>query len=663
MRAMGVRPQSSFPSNQRGLTPMQQQYNIISHLGEGSRGAWERDDTLGKARHPVVVEHTMGSRVYQPMHSPDSGDEHSQPMAASGRSVGRQGSASQRSQSVDGNQRTGLRAASASAHQQQMHSPIYSMSNGHIQFDQQPPPSNRSQFQPQQQPHSNGHSQLSHTSPIAFTPASQYVDSQRFSPASPGGGGLSHASSVRFSANAANWSPGSPSPNGFNGSFGATTRAPLSLTAPSPSTGHAAAAASSTSRPGSAGAASESDDGAGFLEVGMAEDPNPRFRPTMEDSHVIKYGENWVEEDAATARGGVKSTARARASSLDWGSPPRKPAGSHSVAHKGGPHKSVKSGYFAIYDGHGGREAVDYIERNLHRSLASKLKAGAHPTQALESAFLETDQAMQQTRMYQDSGSTVAAALLRPSTSRAGQRDLFAANAGDARTVVAVHNGTSLQAVRLSRDHTPHDPAEAERVRRAGGTVFRGRVDGQLAVSRAIGDHSLKRSGVSAQPHQHHLPLTSDHKFVIVACDGLWDVMTDAEAVSLVAGMTDANKMADKLVKTAMARGTTDKSVHTDTHTQRRQAKQRARSREKSCSLVCFRDVSSSRLAQCVRHGRAIAEITQHAPLRSFPLALPLRFPFLLLCSPSQSVLVSFCRVLQFGFRFLSSHRSRNRTP
>lgn len=211
--------------------------------------------------------------------------------------------------------------------------------------------------------------------------------------------------------------------------------------------------------------------------------------------------------------------------------------------------------------GHGGREAVDYIERNLHRSLASKLKAGAHPTQALESAFLETDQAMQQTRMYQDSGSTVAAALLRPSTSRAGQRDLFAANAGDARTVVAVHNGSSLQAVRLSRDHTPHDPAEAERVRRAGGTVFRGRVDGQLAVSRAIGDHSLKRSGVSAQPHHAHLPLTQDHKFVIVACDGLWDVMTDAEAVSLVAGMTDANKMADKLVKTAMARGTTDKSV------------------------------------------------------------------------------------------------------
>lgn len=349
VRAMGVRPQSSFPSNQRTPTPMQQQYNIISHAGEGSRGAWERDEAQSKARHPVVVEHPMGTRVYQPMHSPDSG-EHSQPMAASGRSVGRQGSSSQRSQSVDRNQRSGLRAASASAHQQQMHTPLYSISNGHIQYEQQPAPFNRTQPMQLQQPYSNGHA-LSHTSPAAFSPASPY-DSQRFSPASPGGGGggggggLTHASSVRFSANAANWSPASPSAsNGFSGSLGATTRAPLSLTSPG-------AGATASSRPSSAGGTSESDDGAGFLEVGMAEDPNPRFRPTMEDSHIIKYGDNWVDEDAAnTARGGGKATARPRASSLDWGSPARKPAGHSSVAHKGGPHKGIKSGYFAVYDG------------------------------------------------------------------------------------------------------------------------------------------------------------------------------------------------------------------------------------------------------------------------------------------------------------------------
>lgn len=286
----------------------------------------------------------------------------------------------------------------------------------------------------------------------------------------------------------------------------------------------------------------------------------------------------------ATSRGyGGKTSRRGWGDRDSYGSSAR----SKSAHGTGGPVRA-KHAYLAVYDGHGGREAVDYIERNLHARVAKQLKAGSHPTQALEAAFLETDAAMQATRQYQDSGSTVASAVIRPSVSRAGQRDLFVANVGDARAVVAVASPTAgsptspshhhhgyghlhspgggagsapLQAVRLSRDHTPHDPLEAARVRREGGMVSRGRVDGQLAVSRALGDHSLKSSGVSALPDQTHLPLTKDHKYMIIGCDGLWDVMTDHEAVNLIAGMKDANKMAQKLVKTAMQRGTTDKSV------------------------------------------------------------------------------------------------------
>jgi serine/threonine protein phosphatase PrpC len=316
-------------------------------------------------------------------------------------------------------------------------------------------------------------------------------------------------------------------------------------------------------------ASDSSDDGAGFLEVGVAEDPNPRFRPTMEDAHVVRLGDDWLHQDAAaTARGGAlaspqRSPVRGagggatgrRAASLDWGSPSaasptRRGAGAGGSTqfpqHEAQGGSRVKSGYFAIYDGHGGREAVDYIERHLHRQVARQLREGNHPARALEAAFLDTDKAMLARGEYNESGSTVASALIRPSTSRAGQRDLFVANVGDARAVVAVHaasadgsgagansnarsngGGAPLKAVRLSRDHTPNDPAEADRVRRAGGAVFRGRVDGQLAVSRAMGDHALRRSGVSALPHQQHLPLTRDHKFMIVACDGLWDVITD----------------------------------------------------------------------------------------------------------------------------------------
>ena len=370
-------------------------------------------------------------------------------------------------------------------------------------------------------------------SPAPFNPSPQgFVDPQRFAGGGAGGGG-----GIRFSPNALSNSAsfaqfGSP-PNG-----GGSVGSPLSLTAPqfsmSPQQQQQQQQQNllqSPLRPGTS-ASDSSDDGAGFLEVGVAEDPNPRFRPTMEDAHVVRLGDDWLHQDAAaTARGGALASPQRspmgatgrRAASLDWGSPTaavsptrRGGAGAGTGGSTQFPQHStqggsrVKSGYFAIYDGHGGREAVDYIERHLHRQVARQLREGNHPARALEAAFLDTDKAMLARGEYNESGSTVASALIRPSTSRAGQRDLFVANVGDARAVVAVHaagadgsgagansnarsklningGGASLKAVRLSRDHTPNDPAEADRVRRAGGAVFRGRVDGQLAVSRALG--------------------------------------------------------------------------------------------------------------------------------------------------------------------------------
>lgn len=462
-----VRPHSSASGVRPGPNGHAQSYNIITGIAASpspAASSWE--DPRHPHSHPVVVEQA-GGRIYQSVLDVDS--MQTVPVSASSSGRRASGRASQRSQSVDrGSARANSRA------------PQQAYANGHASFD--PSSSARfSQTQPLQQPYAH-----------AYT--------------NGGGNGFARTQSLHSTMDLG-------STRSFSSTHGV---APVSSTL--------------TSRPGSSG----SDDGASFLEVGVAEDPNPRFRPTMEDAHIVKVGD-WIDEPmshrAPPQHGGAKPYATRRSYSHDLSRSAsqalRRPTPVSSASANG---QTAKSGYFAIYDGHGGREAVDYIERNLHKQLARQLKTGAQPAAALEAAFLETDAAMQATRQYQDSGSTVASALIRPSVSRAGQRDLFVANVGDARAVVAVgaSGAAPLQAVRLSRDHTPNDPSEADRVRRAGGAVFRGRVDGQLAVSRAIGDHSLKRSGVSAQPHQQHLPLTKDHKFMIVACDGLWDVMTDA---------------------------------------------------------------------------------------------------------------------------------------
>ena len=106
---------------------------------------------------------------------------------------------------------------------------------------------------------------------------------------------------------------------------------------------------------------------------------------------------------------------------------------------------------------------------------------------------------------------------------------IYCANAGDARTVLS----TDGQTIPLSFDHKPTHEAEMKRIKAAGGMVRFGRVFGILAVSRSFGDHSLKQF-VPALPFYRNDQLIDADKFLIIACDGVWDVMTDQEAVDFV---------------------------------------------------------------------------------------------------------------------------------
>ena len=115
---------------------------------------------------------------------------------------------------------------------------------------------------------------------------------------------------------------------------------------------------------------------------------------------------------------------------------------------------------------------------------------------------------------------------------------LIVANAGDSRCVFS-RNG---KAVAMSRDHKPQDLDEADRIHRAGGFVTDGRVNGSLNLSRAIGDMEYKQRkdldpkdhAVTCYPELYSCGLHKDDEFVILACDGIWDVLTNQEAVDFV---------------------------------------------------------------------------------------------------------------------------------
>jgi len=227
--------------------------------------------------------------------------------------------------------------------------------------------------------------------------------------------------------------------------------------------------------------------------------------------------------------------------------------------------------YFAVYDGHGGRQIVDFLEETLEKNIAIELKQPDNGSilERLARAYLITDMQSRQQNLT-TSGATAVSALL---TNTDSGKMLFVANVGDSRAVLCCKTGrdgevnnttdSGYLAVRMTYDHRAEDESEQRRIKDAGGFVARGRVLGILAVTRSFGDHGMK-DFVCASPHLSQARL-DDHghcPFLILACDGVWDVLTDQEAVDLLLPQCVGNEpftgAAELLVQTALDRGSAD---------------------------------------------------------------------------------------------------------
>ena len=131
---------------------------------------------------------------------------------------------------------------------------------------------------------------------------------------------------------------------------------------------------------------------------------------------------------------------------------------------------------------------------------------------------------------------------------------LYVANSGDSRAVLC-RAGT---AVDLSFDHKPEKGAEQARIRSLGGFVsLSNRVCGELALTRSIGDCGLQPY-VTWQPEITEVRVGPSDEFVLMACDGVWDVLTSQQAVDVVRCVLDPVKAAVMLRDCAYSRGSSD---------------------------------------------------------------------------------------------------------
>ena len=209
------------------------------------------------------------------------------------------------------------------------------------------------------------------------------------------------------------------------------------------------------------------------------------------------------------------------------------------------------SGLFAIFDGHGGRQVSDYCAERFPLEIRKELmKNPADLNQPLTDAFLKVNNEL---RLIDADGcgSTACVVLVRK---EGNSNVVYVANIGDTRAVLS-KSGT---AERMSVDDKCDNPEENARVKSGGGIILDNRLGGVLAVTRAFGDHALTRVGLIATPHIVKYTLKPFDKYLVIASDGVWDELSDQDAVGLCLDDISTKQIAQNIVKTALARGSKD---------------------------------------------------------------------------------------------------------
>lgn len=303
------------------------------------------------------------------------------------------------------------------------------------------------------------------------------------------------------------------------------------------------------------------------FRVGVTEDKNKKCRRTMEDTHAYLY--NFLSTPAPAL--GSDPASKPRGSLTESGAPLAQTSSQDIV--------ETDNGYFAIFDGHAGTFAADWCGKKVHVLLEDIIRK--HPNtpipELLDMTFTTVDQQLEKLPL-KNSGCTAVTAVLRwedripnshsatgstaiapaaaaavkaasdpslktdgssPSQSKENnstssssempaeeaklrqaatrQRVLYTANVGDAR-IVLCRNGKAL---RLSYDHKGSDENEGKRIAGAGGLILNNRVNGVLAVTRALGDAYMKDL-VTGHPYTTETVIQPDiDEFLILACDGV----------------------------------------------------------------------------------------------------------------------------------------------
>ena len=208
--------------------------------------------------------------------------------------------------------------------------------------------------------------------------------------------------------------------------------------------------------------------------------------------------------------------------------------------------KRYNLSYFAIFDGHGGKEVASFLSINLHHYLINELnniQFGINDEENINNiieciklAFIKIDKdILANDNLTNDVGSTATLIFIYYNNLNAIEnynnenqnleRSLICANIGDSSGYLINKSNIKL----ITKHHKCEDASEVKRIRDQGGIVFQGRIFGKLILTRTLGDKEMKKYGVIPEPDFYIKKIEKDDFFVIIGSDGIWDVINEDE--------------------------------------------------------------------------------------------------------------------------------------
>ncbi|KAG9455583.1 hypothetical protein H6P81_000091 [Aristolochia fimbriata] len=218
-------------------------------------------------------------------------------------------------------------------------------------------------------------------------------------------------------------------------------------------------------------------------------------------------------------------------------------------------HKTISS---SIYSNIG--ESFDNADR-IHDPDFVSTTMLEHWRESSISAFKALDKELKLLEELDCSGSgTTAVTIIKQG------EDVIIANLGDSRAVLGTRSDEgTLMALQLTTDLKPSVPQEAERIRNSRGRVFALKEEPNiqrvwlpdddmpgLAMARAFGDFMLKSYGIIAIPQMSHYRISDRDEFLVLATDGVWDVLSNEEVVFIVSSAESEEAAAQALVEEAV---------------------------------------------------------------------------------------------------------------